>query len=627
MQIRGFGLASAIAIGSWAAAVIAQQRPEPATGFILGRVVDAATGQGVGGAAVTLQGSSQGLPKSVLADGDGNYLFHSLPAGTFRVFATAFGYLPESAYGARRPAGRAQPIELSAGQRIGDADIRIWPPASIAGTVIDDVGEAIANAQLGLFRYVTRAGQRRLVIVNGAATDESGAYRFGRLAPGPYLVWLVSQRTTIPVSTRELIDRAQSGDREASQAVGLALVGAYPLNITATGYRIGDSLLAPPFGSLWVGPPPDANGHVLVVRGAFHPGVPSTDQATAIAVAAGEQRTRIDFTVRLEPSVRVSGIVTGPAGPVANLPIRLVSSELGALESDEAFEAAMTITDARGGFTFLGVPSGAYRLDGVRIPPATRARPGPDVPGTLIPISTEPTIVVRQPIAVGDSDVVNVTATATYGPRLRGRIEFQGAAADAIAGLAARARVTLQSTDGRVLNRIQPPEIRVTPAGGIESAGLLPGRYVIRVDDVPGWIAASATVNGRDVIDAALEIENDDINGLVITMSNRPAGIAGVVRGADNSPDPNAAVVVFTADRSQWVLPQRRMASVRVSRAGAYRIESLPDGEYFVAALDDAVASDWQEAAFLESLSRQALRVTLAAGEVRTQDLRTVVLR
>jgi hypothetical protein len=62
--------------------------------------------------------------------------------------------------------------------------------------------------------------------------------------------------------------------------------------------------------------------------------------------------------------------------------------------------------------------------------------------------------------------------------------------------------------------------------------------------------------------------------------------------------------------------------AVRLSSDGKYRIVGLPPGEYYLSAISDFEPVQLSDAAFLESLVGQALRVTLLEGETRTQDLR-----
>jgi hypothetical protein len=63
------------------------------TGIIVGRVVDAATGQGIPDATVGVRG---GATTSVETDQRGAYRIASLPVGPYTVDASAWGYASQS---------------------------------------------------------------------------------------------------------------------------------------------------------------------------------------------------------------------------------------------------------------------------------------------------------------------------------------------------------------------------------------------------------------------------------------------------------------------------------------------------------------------------------------------------
>jgi hypothetical protein len=69
------------------------------------------------------------------------------------------------------------------------------------------------------------------------------------------------------------------------------------------------------------------------------------------------------------------------------------------------------------------------------------------------------------------------------------------------------------------------------------------------------------------------------------------------------------------------------MPAVRVSRTGAFTIRNLLPGDYFVVAIDAALADNWQSPESLENLSRLATRITIGANEDRSLDLRMVEVR
>ena len=64
-----------------------------------------------------------------------------------------------------------------------------------------------------------------------------------------------------------------------------------------------------------------------------------------------------------------------------------------------------------------------------------------------------------------------------------------------------------------------------------------------------------------------------------------------------------------------------------MSEASRYSALNLRPGSYFVAAVPDELAAAWNDPAFLETLARVAARVTIADGEIKTLDLKTVKIR
>src|SRR5262249_26844499 len=152
------------------------------------------------------------------------------------------------------------------------------------------------------------------------------------------------------------------------------------------------------------------------------------------------------------PASRVSGIVLGADGPVANLNIQLFPAGIDEMVAESA---ATAVTDAAGRFTFLGVPQGNYTLKAQK-----NARPGAGGPlvtsivrgadgqtsmMTYVTGSTQTllngvptdftigagadTMWAQVPVSVGDQDVTGLGVTLRQGLRASGRIVFEGSAA------------------------------------------------------------------------------------------------------------------------------------------------------------------------------------------------------
>jgi hypothetical protein len=74
----GFGAMMAVAPSAWAQTL--GRRSEPATGAVVGRVVDQATGQAVAGAGVILRMGGVGVWGRTVTDDTGHFVFVGVPA-------------------------------------------------------------------------------------------------------------------------------------------------------------------------------------------------------------------------------------------------------------------------------------------------------------------------------------------------------------------------------------------------------------------------------------------------------------------------------------------------------------------------------------------------------------------
>ena len=86
-------------------------------------------------------------------------------------------------------------------------------------------------------------------------------------------------------------------------------------------------------------------------------------------------------------------------------------------------------------------------------------------------------------------------------------------------------------------------------------------------------------------------------------------------------------MLVFPTEQAAWTgygSTARRFSSVRADKEGKFRITNLPAGNYFVAAIPDKLASNWQDPKFLESLASDATRVTVRDADKISQTLKVI---
>ncbi len=601
----------------------AQQAPP--SGAIAGRVVDGASGAFLSGVTVTL--SIPGTrAQRVIVDGQGRYLFHGLPAGAFTLTATKTRYL-DGSYGRLRPDGSGRTLDLEPGERVLDSTIRMWRYATISGTVIDDAGDP-APGRVQVYRRTIVAGRWKLVNTGlGGDPDSRGRYRVTGLTPGDYALVITSFASTAPASLLSLVDamrRAPGPDSDAMRTE-LAVNGAAGI-ANDLSQRFG----ARRFGELLI----QGTDEAVSADGTFiehyptvwYPAAATPDEAALITIGPGEDRTGVDIRRTLTRARQVSGRVTGPGGPAAHLSLRLVPARLEQASAEitsslaNSLVTGQTVTDVNGAFTFVAVPSGSYIIRAMTLPrppaepplpPASGAGPAPLV------VPTDVALWAAQPVTVGDTDATGVAVTLLTGLRITGRLEFEGTATRPAIDQLRRLRWTFGQADGRLIGYVSHHQAQIDPSGRFYSSSLIPGSYLLRCDVAPaGWIVKSAMLDGRDICDQPIALEQGDRDGLVLTFTDRPTSLEGVVRDAQGRPDLDATVLVFPASTGWTDVggQPRRLRSLRVSRTGSYAFRGLPAGDYHVVAINDALAGNWQDLAFLSRLQAVASRASLSSG-------------
>ena len=661
----------ALASGLVAAQAPPQTQPPPrGRGFVMGQVVDAAGGRPIPAAVVTLGGGASpaelGLmpsefavlsnaPRQVIADAAGRFLFRELSAGSYTIRATATGYIA-GAFGASRPAGLAQSLVLERDdERKGGLVVRLWQSASIAGRIVDEFGDPAIGMQVRSFRRTYSGGRQRLSPGATTTTDDRGVYRFSGLTPGEYFVALMFSSTTMPVSAVDAYMQAMSaGGASMEQMSAERSMSGAPFPSTS-GFRVGDHVLSTDGGRGGGSPipAPSDDGPMLGVPTTFYPGATSPAQATVIALSSAEERSGVDFQIRPRRAVRVSGIVTGPDGPVANIGVRLLIPGAEDFATSFGTEAALTSTDAAGRFTFLGVTSGTYTLQSMRVPRAQAARSGPttsiEIVGpngmmmgmmssagmstTSLPLPPDPTLWAVMPVTVGESDIPNLAVPLRSGARLSGRLVFEGGEIPPADQLS-RASITISPMSTSLPSQVTGAQKHVDPEGRFATVGYPAGRYSVSAalpnlpkPGAPAWRFKYARIGGRDLTDEGLEVGAADVTNIELVFGTTSAEISGTVVDAKSLPDPGALVVVIPADSNAWkagIISTRRVRAVRTTTTGAYTLGSLPAGEYFIAAIPEGAFESWQDPRSLEAISRLATRMSLADGTKLSQRLTTI---
>jgi carboxypeptidase family protein len=621
----------------------AEQVVPAGTGLILGRVVDAETGQPVSGVLISLGGggapspSPAGIAWRLLTDAQGRFVFRNLPQGAYSIVATVggngfspSGFLVSGAgnqigaylnggYGQLRPGGALETIELGEGDRIPDAVIRLWKGGAIEGTVRDEAGEPLIGMVVSAVR---RTSDGRLINGPTTTTDDRGAYRLGTLLPGEYVVVVPQTNVMLPAATVDDLAAIPAGGAP-SQNFGTAML---PRSMVFGGIPVGSSrVLTTSLRDVATLPPVATGGALHVYQTTFHPASTVATQATAIAIASGQERQGIDVNLQPARASSVVGTLMDGSGPVEQFAVYLMPVDAGGGES--MLEVARTVTDGRGAFTFPLVAAGQYTVLATRRVPLLGARGAPPpVPRT---VADQAGAWAMQTITVGARDISDLALVLRPPPQLSGRLEFQSVSGRAAPDLQ-RFGLLLARVPYLFRDLLGTPPATVQANGEFVISGQPPGRYEIRIPGVPpGWALQSITIAGRDVTDALITVEEKDISGIVILFTDQPAELTGTVRGADGAPDPTASVLLFPSDRTRWPDARRirSFRNIRVAKNGAFSLSALIPGDYLVAAVSDAHTADWPDERLLTRLLGTASPVRIGSGQKQTVTLKTIELR
>jgi hypothetical protein len=165
------------------------------------------------------------------------------------------------------------------------------------------------------------------------------------------------------------------------------------------------------------------------------------------------------------------------------------------------------------------------------------------------------------------------------------------------------------------------------PDGLFSLSGITPGEYMLDIPPIitheSGWMPTSIILEGRDVVDSPIRLAADTITNVTVTLSNRSADLSGRVTDADGRPQPDLTLVVFSTDRLHWYRGSRRLQQALPDARGDYRLAGMPPGEYWLAAVSGGLDFPNGLVAGLTDLTSAAIKITLAPGEQKRQDLRT----
>jgi hypothetical protein len=234
-------------------------------------------------------------------------------------------------------------------------------------------------------------------------------------------------------------------------------------------------------------------------------------------------------------------------------------------------------------------------------------------------------------VTVADRDVDGIALALRRGARVSGRAVFEGSAPQPTA--AALQALTVYLTPAGV-GTFTSPSVRVGTDSQFVTVGSPPGRYFVTVNGTapPGWSLQNPTFEGHNTDESPLDLQDNDISGVVLTFTDQPTEVLGTVhpRAGGSATETDAAVIAFPADFSAWMdrgMNTRRMRVGGVTKTGTFSLSNLAPGEYLIAVVPADAVGEARDGKWLQALARVATRFTLAPHEKKALDLTVSQLR
>jgi Carboxypeptidase regulatory-like domain len=397
-------------------------------------------------------------------------------------------------------------------------------------------------------------------------------------------------------SVQVLQVRYESGRRRLAPAAGAARVtddlGQYRIHGLAPGQYIVSAAVGQVMSE-------DLPGYAR----SFFPGTSNPAQAQFVTIGLSQDTPGIDFALSRTRTVRVAGTAFNPAGqPAMPGTLTLLPSQRSSSVMNVAVGARLS---PDGTFEFPNVPPGQYVIQ------AYRGRSNPHTEGEFGAL----------PVSVNDADVTGLRLQTSTGSAITGRITFDAFDRSKGATPSAIDLAPIPVDFDLAPNSLAHAEVHSDWT--FEMAGLSGPRRLELLRAPPGWALKEIRANGIDITDRPLLLGSSaqSLTNVEVVLTDRINELFGTVRtttDGQSRPASGMNVLVFSTARDRWYPSSRFLRRTSAGSDGAFTVGGLPDGGYYVAAIerippegDDA----WQEPGFLESLVRSASTVTLVGGQ------------
>jgi hypothetical protein len=381
-------------------------------------------------------------------------------------------------------------------------------------------------------------------------------------------------------------------------------------------YRVGGLLagryyvLASPmatFQSLVTSPKTDdpaAPSQDVAYVATFYPGTSDRAQAASIDLRPGEE-TPVDFSLSRRRTARIRGTVAGlPPGGKAAVMLR-------GKDSQSMFNAAEV--DKNGKFEISHVTPGTYTI-------------------SAMSLLSDPPLIIRQNIEVGDANVEDVRLVPQPVATLRGHVHLEGKLPKAgTPGLIVVLRPVDEDNDaesGVVFSDNEAAAFsnlgKIKPDGSFELKNVLPGVYDVLVasesQQMNDVFTESLMVGTKDFADTGLTVSGGTLS-VDLTVTSGAGVVDGVVSNEKGLPVSNA-VVVGVPEPKFRKQPNRYQRGI-TDQAGHFVLRGLRPGSYTLFAWE-VIEDEYLDADFLKPVESRGVETKVEKSSRQTVPLKVI---
>jgi uncharacterized GH25 family protein len=529
---------------------------------VQGKVVQG-DGQGIRKVKVDLTGPQQ---YSAVTDGNGQFTFEGVEAGSYAVQLERSGYAPD------QKASRERLIKVAAEQDTVDLIFHMVAAGVLSGKIVDLDGDPLRNFSVQAIASNTEATGRDPNQLQGAVTNDLGEYRIPDLPPGKYFVNATPLANEAPPPS--------PGEKESAK------------------------------GRLAYAP-------------TYFPGTLDKQQAAFVEVLAGATATA-DFGVQTSRVYRVSGTIVGLNWPPMPKPTETENEGQGQIAVMAAFAGMGQIflmgktgemKEERfaqdGKFEFTNVPPGTYQA---RVMIFSMSGMSPSVKMQRI----------RAPIEVNGADVDGLQLQVETGGNVSGKFRMDSDEKIDWKGLnVALLEVPEPGTENPRFGVMGGGMSMVKQDGSFEIKDASAGEYQLAVGASPDkyrdYYTKSVLLHGQEVADTGFTVGPGTV--LDVVVSAKGAAIEGTVVDGAGKPVPDANVV--TVPSSGKLGRPDAYQSGQTDEKGHFLLRGMNPGEFLVLAFEQ-MDGDPRSPEFATKYESQGEKVQLDEAARKTVALKLI---